>query len=208
MFAAATAFLWVRLKHAQELDAQIIHAANSNDAAGVSRLLAAGANPNAEDEIWLGGPQPLSDRLNIIGARLVGNRYYQNRTALMIATSLDNKAMVQNLLTHGAKVDRESEMGMTPLMAAIDSRDLSLVKLLIAHGAGVNHEDDGGRTPIFYVLYTSNGGRTIPVGMAQTLVAAGANINARDRGHRTVLDLAKGRQRADVVALFQSLGAK
>ena len=83
-----------------------------------------------------------------------------------------------------------------------------LVRQLLKAGADPNYEDNGLRRPLHHVLYPVDGIEGDTAGVTRALVKAGADLNAKDRGGHSVLALAEGRRRADLVALFRSLEAK
>ncbi len=95
-------------------------AVHYDDLATAKALLAAKANPKAE------------------------NRY--GVTPLSLACTNGNAAMVALLLDAGADANATLRGGETPLMTAARTGKLDVVKLLLAHGADVNAKLENGQT--------------------------------------------------------------
>src|SRR5205823_8888606 len=83
-------------------------AIEKKDAAGVNALLAAGADPNTEDE--------------------------HDNSALVRAAETGSVEICEALLKRGAKVDG-GEKFLTPLLMAISEKQAAVAKLLLDHGA-------------------------------------------------------------------------
>lgn len=97
-----------------------------------------------------------------------------------------SNAVIELLVTRGAKVNAESNLShTTPLMLAVQTRRPDLVKLLLLQGAEVDVQDYLGRTPLF--MATDIGGDT-SVQMTSLLLAADPS---RDDGslHNAARDL-------------------
>lgn len=77
------------------------------------------------------------------GANVNGG-YYQEGTALKMATTKGHRSVSEVLLENGADVNEEYEFGMTPLKKAVVNGSLDLVAFLIEKGADVcsNKPDD------------------------------------------------------------------
>jgi len=89
----------------------LLAAVGKNNLEMVRLLLDSGANPNARNIPCIHG------------------------TALQVATSLRNIALVRVLLRHGADVDTPNDYGLTALQAAAHMGNLELVELLLEWGA-------------------------------------------------------------------------
>jgi ankyrin repeat protein len=93
------------------LDA-LVHAILENDASGVERALAAGADPNGRDVF---GQPPL----------------------IHVARKQDPRsaAMAWMLLDHGADADAVTALSLTPLLNAVGCDNYAVAKLLLERGA-------------------------------------------------------------------------
>ena len=104
-----------------EADHSLHQAVAAGDIAGVQRLLLAGADVNAPDEL---------------GA-----------TPLHLAVAEGGIAVVQELLAAGAGVNFADNDGLTPLHLAAGWDDATAVNALLSAGANVHARDNGGRVP-------------------------------------------------------------
>ncbi|GMF44344.1 unnamed protein product [Phytophthora fragariaefolia] len=132
------------------------------------------------------------------GARLDVNGF-GGETPLMAATDTGQLHIVQFLLDHGVKVDREC--GGTALMQAISKGHLEIVAILLEHGADMNKVDNHGKTPLW---------RAVDQGffeIVQVLVEHGADMNKVDNHGRTPLWRALKRGHVELVRYLESLGA-
>jgi ankyrin repeat protein len=98
----------------------LLKAAKEGDGAAVSRLLAAGADPNA----------------SVTGQTPSGDAY--QTTALIRAAGAGRLEAVRVLLDGGADPDRAASDGSTPLMVAAGDGHLEVLRLLLARGAAVD----------------------------------------------------------------------
>ena len=80
----------------------------------VTILLAAGADPNLEDD--------------------------QNQTALHVSARSGNLECLERLILAGGNVNHQSTLGVTPLMSAAGNGHIECIKLCLARGAHVNHK--------------------------------------------------------------------
>jgi len=67
-------------------------------------------------------------------------------TLVHTAARWGHKDVVDLLLTHGAEVNAQNKVGITPLFIAANEGHENVVKLLLAHGAEINIKTVGGRT--------------------------------------------------------------
>jgi ankyrin repeat protein len=166
---------------ADDLDAQLLNAAQKTESADVRALLAAGADPNARSA---DGSTPMlyaahfgdTDSLRaLLGARAdpnLTNRYGVG--PLHEAALRADAGLLRTLLDAGATVDLALPQGETPLMLASRTSGVDAVKLLIERGANVNVvEQWQGQTPLMYAAAHDRGD------VAAALIAAGANVDAR-----------------------------
>lgn len=128
-------------------------AAHEGDVAGVSALLAGGADANArDDDRWT----PLmfaavKGHAGVVRALLGGGananaRNAKGWTALTLAVSVRDPEMMQLLLGGGADADTRDDEGRTPLMRAAEENNVECLKVLLAHGVDVNARSVAGET--------------------------------------------------------------
>lgn len=108
--------------YAQDLDLQLVEAAERGQTERVKSLLDSGAKVNAKDKV---------------GA-----------TSLMWAAGFGHTETVQLLLKTGAKVNAKTKDGMTPLMSSAFLGHTATVKILLDAGADVNAKDKRGETAL------------------------------------------------------------
>jgi ankyrin repeat protein len=113
-----------------------------------------------------------------------------------------NKAVVELLLNHGAKVNEKDAYGYTPLFATVFPGSPDVMELLIEHGADVNvkNGEDGG-TVLHEAVYYG------PLDIIAMLIAHGANVSARDFYGETPLHRAALGRYQDVVDYLVKHGA-
>jgi len=124
----------------------LMHAALRGDLREVTRLLDAGADPNAANDagatalMWSLTTPPVARLLVERGAN-VNARSEQGRTPLIIAAGMPGgRALARLLLDRGAKAN-VAAAGMTPLSEAARVGDPDLLSLLLSRGAHVSDED-------------------------------------------------------------------
>jgi ankyrin repeat protein len=140
--------------------ALLIAASRGRSGAVVKLLLAAGADPNAKDQLQ--GPPTLP-----IGTG--------GSTPLIEAAKIDDGEALEALLAAGGRVDAKDNGGADALAAAALAGHLRNVRRLIAAGAGVNALVTANRfTPLMYATW-----RQDPE-LVSTLLKAGADPNAQD----------------------------
>jgi ankyrin repeat protein len=141
-------------------DEQLILAVRGNQVAEVERLLAQGANPNADAVKGYEGRPPLfhaatfgyADIARLLIAKGAQVNYGADRGAVtpLIAAALNGSApMVALLLERGADVDAVAG-GATALTEAVQRSDPEVVGLLLAAGADPNMPMPDGGTPYCY----------------------------------------------------------
>ncbi|MEJ2289136.1 MAG: serine hydrolase [Deinococcales bacterium] len=116
---AGAAASWTR---AQTEQATLHAAALMGDVATVRELLAAGADPNAQDAY--------------------------GSTPLIIAATFDHPAVAQVLIEAGADLDLQNSDGSTALHAAAFLGRTEIVRMLLEHGANRYLRNNAGSTPL------------------------------------------------------------
>ena len=158
-------------------------------------LLDRGANVDMQLKLFppyrLLGPDRGGDALLTVGS-----------TPLLRAAKACDVPAAKLLLTHGAKVDLQNSLAVTPLLAVAgmnwaitDTRGrfrneqhcIETAKLLLDAGANINAVNGNGQT----VLHAA--ARLDLKDLVRFMAERGANLNAKDRGGSTALDIAEGR---------------
>lgn len=143
-----------------DLDRALIEATARNDIESARRLIAAGANVNAQDEnrdsaFLLAGAEGRLDILKMTlaaGADLRSTNRYGG-TALIPACHHGHVETVRELLKTAIDVDHVNRLGWTALLEVAilgdgSERYLEIARLLVARGANPNLADREGVTPL------------------------------------------------------------
>jgi ankyrin repeat protein len=200
----------------------------AGDIAQVRRLIAGGANVNANNDY---GATPMSEAALIADAAIlkalldagadVESANADGQTALMVVARSGRVDAAKLLLARGAHVNAiERWRGQTALMWATAQNHAEMVRLLIASGANVNarstvndwarqvtaepravYRPAGGLTPLLYAA------REGCVDCARALIDARAELNLPDPEGLSPLLLAILNQRFAVAALLIERGA-
>lgn len=118
-------------------------------------------------------------------------------TLLDVAVAKNNLQMVKLLLTHGADINAQIALGLTPLGRAVNRDNLQMVKFLIAHGADAKKDV----TALHEAIYKGN------KKMIELLITHGADINAKDGTGETLLHVAARSGKKETVKLLLAKGA-
>jgi ankyrin repeat protein len=103
-------------------------------------------------------------------------------------------------LDAGANVNSFDAFGISPLAKACARGNVEMVRLFLARGGNPNLKDQAGKTPlIHFVDSATSSAATDIVGL---LIAAGGDVNTTDRAGRSAIDIARARNRTDIVALL------
>jgi ankyrin repeat protein len=141
--------------YAQDLNFELIKAAQVGDTAAVKTLLNIGADANAKDELtntaFTFAIQ--SDKADCVITLLdngadVNETNYSGYPPLVLATCKCNAVMVKALLEKGANVNGKGPYDWTALMNAVYLNDVEMVKILLAAGADVNSKNYLGRSAL------------------------------------------------------------
>ena len=193
-------------------------AVRRGDVEAVKRLIARGADVNAEDgqghtPLYViadagGGNVDVAEVLIAHGADLekrCTRRYCRPETALHRAAENGQLGLVQLLIREGADVNAEGDHQGTPLHLAAEAGCEEVVEVLLSGGADLKRRDWTGRSPLHYAARSGH------LGVVETLVERGADIDARGQGQWaefTPLHEAAYEGNAEVVDLLLSKGAR
>jgi ankyrin repeat protein len=178
--AALLCAMWLAGCNQQKApDEQLILAVRGNQVAEVQRLLAQGANPNAD--------------------RVQG---FEGRPALFHAATFGYLEIARMLIDKGANVNFGADRGeVTPLMSAALNGSAPVVALLLERGAAV------GATAAGATALTEATQRGDPE-VIGVLLAAGADPNVPMPDDRTPMCYAKGRGFGQVADLLREAGGR
>jgi ankyrin repeat protein len=191
-----------------KLGAALLGAASRGDTAGVKRLLAQRADPNARNFLKMTplmtgamlGDREMVRALLAAGAELDATGIHG--TALTFAAQTGNEPVLRELLRRGATVNAVRPDGITVLMLAARSDLPVVVRELLARKAPINARDNTGATALVYAA------RAGSIAAARVLLQKGAALDAADQDSRTPLMHAAIGGHADVVALLLEKGAR
>lgn len=128
----------------------------------------------------------------IVADVLQKNRF--GRTSLHEAVENGPPALVLFLLSNGADVNADADLG-TPLWIAAKAGRNQIVELLIDHGANVDAKHDG-LTPLFWPVWNGR------IDIVKLLMARGAEVNVADHSGRTPFERAVANNRLEIARLL------
>jgi cytohesin len=164
----------------------LFQAAKKGDVAALRRLVAAGADANAQAK----------GRDTLFGVAV------DSGTPLMAAAEAGHVDACRLLLEAGARVNAKNANGSTPLMHAAAPGHLGVVRLLLRAGAEVDAEDGQGRTALLVAAWA---GHADVVG---ALLDAGADPDHKDKANGTsVLEWAAWQRHHEAVRRLLKAGA-
>ena len=129
------------------------------------------------------------------------NQVIDGNTALMTASMIRNRPIVELLLDHGADINIRDKDGKTALMLMYShslNEDNDITRLLLERGADTNIRDKMGKTAL---MYATEMGDVIAVIL---LLKYGANKDIRNGLRQTARDIAIARNRPDMVAVIDN----
>jgi len=175
-------------------DEALVAAALANDAQGMRRALARGADPNSREgsEAMMHAVADLRALRLLVraGARTTGDR--KRTPAIVHAGSFGTPETIDFLLAHGSKVNELDPVGASALYYAARALRMENVDALLRRGADPNGARPGTWTP----LHGLGGGvqpadEEMAIRVARILVAAGARADVRDRTGQSPSDYAR-----------------
>ncbi len=179
----------------QTLEEQLCHAVEKGHTKKVAKLIAKGADVNA-------------DMLAISGNAILQSFELQVNTnsepttypVLMCAVYNGHKDVAELLLTNGADM-KTAENEPSVLFTAILCGHIEITEMLLNYGADANEKIPGGATALMAAI--SSGHPDI----AKLLIRHGADIHAKDDVGESVLDAAIYYQQKEIEDLLHAAGA-
>lgn len=189
-------------------------AAERGDAAGIDRLVAAGAPIDAADAA---GQTPLllavrnnhldvATRLIDAGANINAQAANQD-TPWLLAGALGRTAMLRHMLPKGPDFSIRNRFGGNALIPACERAHIETVALLVTTPIDVNHVNNLGWTCLLEIVILGDGGPR-HVETTKLVLGAGANPNIADRDGVTPLQHARRRGQREVAVLIETAGGR
>lgn len=200
-----SAYCWA----ATPQERQLLTAARNNDAATVTKSLAAGVSVRAQDPdgstalhyAALNGNDAMAAALLAKGADATAATKYKI-TPLSLAASAGSAPLIERLLNAGADVNSTSGEGQTALMSAALNGNVDAVKILLAKGAKVDVvEPVKGQNALMWAAGEGN------TKAAELLIEFGADTKAKSKAGFTALLFAIRDNRIETAKLLLAHGA-
>lgn len=118
-------------------------------------------------------------------------------TPLMAAAYSDRVAIVKTLLDDGVEADEKNDKRYSAVHYAAFYGNYEIIEALLEKGVDVNSINDIGQTPLMIAAYYGNA-KTV-----KTLLLRGADIKIRDKAGMSAVDLAKKKNKKEVLRLFR-----
>ena len=122
----------------------LVNAAAQDDVNEIDRLLADGADVNAEAPFTFAGGHPISGLAQLVP----GNEFKVAMTPLLAAVAQKRLEATKRLLAAGADPDHVHPVFGAPVHAAAGAGAVEILERLIDHGADVNTKNARGQTPL------------------------------------------------------------
>lgn len=192
----------------------MLEAAERGDAAGIERLIAAGAPIDATNA---SGQTPLllavqnnqlaaATRLIDAGANINAQAANQD-TPWLLAGALGRTAMLRHMLPRGPDFRVRNRFGGNALIPACERAHVDTVAFLVTTPIDVNHVNNLGWTCLLEIVILGDGGPR-HVEVTKLVLAAGANPNIADRDGVSSLQHARRRNQREVAALIEAAGGR
>jgi ankyrin repeat protein len=190
-------------------------AAHRGDTAGITQLLAAGADARARDDH---GRTPLHvaayagrhDAMRALAAGGVDPNALENDRYDMVgiaAVAGDLPTLKVALALGDRPTNITSRYEGTALIAAAHLGHVDVVRELIRAGAPLDHVNNLGWTALIESITLGDGGPR-HVATLKALIDGGADVNLGDRNGSTPLSLAKRRGYTGMVVILETAGAR
>lgn len=184
----------------RSVNGELFDAARQGDAAGVRKLIRAGADVNYTESMGRNDGSSVGGFTPLMLAALAGNLdtvkllvsngawvNYLNSMAvnsLWVAANEGNLEIVKYLAKHGAYINNSNIEDVTPLMAAAMGGHGEVVKFLVGEGAKIDAVHKEGDTALMFAVARGHSD------IARYLIDAGANVNIRNAFGVTALIIA------------------
>jgi len=195
-------------------DQAFLAAARDNDAAALTRLLAAGQPVDVRDS---GGRTALlvathadaieAARMLIEAGADVNAKDDIKDTPYLYAGAEGRIEILKLLLANGANLKDTNRFGGTALIPAAEKGHPENVRLLLAAGVDPNHVNGLGWTALLEAVILTDGGPTYQEIVAD-LIKGGADVNLADGDGVTPLAHARARGYAEIARLLEAARAK
>ena len=178
-------------------------AVSEGDIGRINRLIARGADVNAETEICGRTPLGVAVRYRPLFARYGGDPYGYKKICEMVKILLDNGANPNIVEKAPASPHVVDWTGSGPLHYGIRHRiGIKAVELLLAGGANPNIETKKGQPPLRLAVEFGRDD------LIELLIEYGANLNWTDPKGKTLLQLALENGNDEIAELLREHGAK
>jgi ankyrin repeat protein len=192
----------------------MLEAAERGDAAGIERLIAAGAPIDAANA---SGQTPLllavqnnyltiATRLIDAGANINAQAANQD-TPWLLAGALGRTAMLRHMLPKGPDFRVRNRFGGNALIPACERAHVDTVAFLVTTPIDVNHVNNLGWTCLLEIVILGDGGPR-HVEVTKLVLAASANPNIADRDGVSPLQHARRRSQHEVAGLIEAAGGR
>ncbi|CAL4138243.1 unnamed protein product [Meganyctiphanes norvegica] len=162
------------------LNSDLVKAVTNEDIPGVAAHLRAGASPNTSMNIWF---------------------KYRRLPCLTYAVIMDNTAIIDLLLKHGAIIEVRGDGLNPPLGNAALTGNLKVVNKLLAEGASTEVDNVNGSRPLY--LAAMNGHDKV----VMALLAAEAKTDSYNKQGRQAVHIAALQGHLQVIILLKDLGS-
>lgn len=121
---------------------------------------------------------------------------------IKIKSGVPNLNLVRDLITLGAYVDWQDELGWTLLHMTVSFNSPKIAQVLIGAGADVNVQDDEGMTPLHWAVSYNR------PDIARMLIDANANLDIQSNSGRTALHWTSYLNEIQITQMLVDAGAR
>ena len=140
--------------------------------------------------------------LSQVNERTKGYGIWPNRTALMFASGAGNLRIADLLLSYGAEINAQDDLGFTSLMAAAEGGHDGMIGFLHSRGGDVSCIDETGKRALSYAVESGN------TNAVALLLSYGMDINEpKPRDLSIPLWIAISRSNTEMLEFLLSHGA-